>query len=56
MRLVPLTTPASRGLLYQAWMVDEYGIFSGMRNGEKTELLGDKLQQYHFVHQKFHLT
>jgi hypothetical protein len=35
MRLGFISTPASRGLLYQAWMVDKYGTFSGMRNGKE---------------------
>jgi hypothetical protein len=32
------------------------GAVGGMRIGGETEVLGENLAQYHFVHHKFHIT
>jgi hypothetical protein len=38
-------------------MIDyEYGAVGGMRLAGKTEVLGEKLPQCHFVHHKCHMT
>jgi hypothetical protein len=54
-RLSPLGTSASVGLLYQPRMKDDdYGAVGGMRIGRGTEVLGGNLRQCHFVHHKSH--
>jgi hypothetical protein len=35
---------------------DKCGAVSGMRIGRETEILGENLPQYHFVHYKSHMT
>jgi hypothetical protein len=35
---------------------DECGAFGGMRIGRGTEVLGESLPQYYFVHHKPHMT
>jgi hypothetical protein len=35
---------------------DEYGAFDGWELAGETEALGGNLPQYHFVHQKSHMT
>jgi hypothetical protein len=36
-------------------MIDEYGVFGGMRIGRGTELLGGNIPQCHFVDHKSHM-
>jgi hypothetical protein len=36
-------------------MIDEYGIFDGMRTGMEPEVLGINLPQYHYVQHKSHM-
>jgi hypothetical protein len=57
-RLSPVGTAATIGLLYQPQMTDddECGAIGGMRIGGETEVLGENLPQCHFVHQKSHMT
>jgi hypothetical protein len=35
---------------------DDYGAVGDMRIGRETEVLGEYLPQYHFVHHKSHMT
>jgi hypothetical protein len=37
-------------------MLDEHEAFAGMRIGRETEVFGENLPQYHFVHHKSHMT
>jgi hypothetical protein len=55
-RLSPLGTAATTGLLYQPqMMVIVQQLVEWWLAGE-TEVLGENLPQRHFVHHKFHMT
>jgi hypothetical protein len=57
-RLSPLGTAATTGLLYQPQMIDDghCGAMGGIKIGRETEVLGEKVPRRHFVHHKFHIT
>jgi hypothetical protein len=56
-RLSPLSTAATTGLLYQPPMIDDgdCGEIGGWRLAKETEILGN-LPQFHFVHYKSRMT
>jgi hypothetical protein len=58
MRLSPLGTAATSGLLYQPQMIDEgdCGAIGEMKIGRGNQSTGRNLPQRHFVHHKFHMT
>jgi hypothetical protein len=58
MRLSPLGTAATTGLLYQPRMIDDGDCeaIGGIKIGRGTEVLGESLPQCHFVHYKSHMT
>jgi hypothetical protein len=44
-------------MLYQPRVIDdECGAVGGMTIGRGTEILGENLPQFHFVHHKSHMT
>jgi hypothetical protein len=58
-RLSPLGTAATTGLLYQPQMIDDgdCGAIGGMKIGsEIRRVLGENLHQRHFVHHKSYTT
>jgi hypothetical protein len=57
-RLSPLGTVATTGLLYQAQMIDDgdYGAIGGMKIGRGNRSTRENLPQRHFVHHKSHMT
>jgi hypothetical protein len=56
-RLGPLGTAATTGLLYQAKMTDDGDCVAigGMKTGRETEVLGENPPQRHFVKNKSHI-
>jgi hypothetical protein len=54
-RLSPLGTAATTGLLYQSQVVIVEQLVEWRLAGE-TEVLGEKLPHRHFVHHKSHMT
>jgi hypothetical protein len=57
-RLSPLGTSATTGLLYQRQMMDggNCGAIGGMKIGKGTEVLGENLPECHLVHHKSYMT
>jgi hypothetical protein len=56
-RMSPLGTSATVGLLYQPRMIDDdYGAVGGMRIGRGNQSNRRKPTQCHFVHHKSHMT
>jgi hypothetical protein len=56
-RLSPLGTAATTGLLYQPQMIDDgdCGAIGAMNIGRGSRSTGENLSQFHFVHRKSHM-
>jgi hypothetical protein len=57
-RLTPLGTAVTTGLLYQPQVIDDHDCeaIGGMKIGSGSDVPGENLHQRNFVHHKSHMT